>query len=80
MKTPSPCFLVCPPLAQWHRDSEIAAEVVVVVLATFKVTLVVLGRVPPPTEEWLEADARLADSTSTAWDVRAHLSCPVPAC
>ena len=41
---------------------------------------VVLGRVPPQTEEWLEADARLADSTSTAWDVRAHLSCPVPAC
>ena len=32
---------------------------------------VVLGRVPPPTEEWLEADARLADSTSTAWDVQA---------
>ena len=25
----------------------------------------------PQTEEWLEADARLADSTSTAWDVRA---------
>ena len=41
---------------------------------------VVLGRVPPQTEEWLEADARLADLTSTAWDVRAHLSCPVPAC
>jgi hypothetical protein len=41
---------------------------------------VVLGRVPLPTEEWLEADARLADSTSTAWDLRAHLSCPVPAC
>ena len=41
---------------------------------------VVLGRVPPQTEEWLEADARLADSTSTAWDMRAHLSCPVPAC
>ena len=39
---------------------------------------VVLSRVPPPTEEWLEADARLADSTSTAWDVRVHLSCPVP--
>ena len=30
---------------------------------------VVLGRVPPPTEEWLEAEARLADSTSTAWGV-----------
>ena len=38
---------------------------------------VVLGRGPPPTEEWLEENARLADSTSTAWDVRAHLSCPV---
>ena len=41
---------------------------------------VALGRVPPLTEEWLKADARLADSTSTAWDMRAHLSCPVPAC
>ena len=27
----------------------------------------VLGRVPPSTEEWLEADARLADSTRVAW-------------